>query len=90
MHPLNSEISKKQKYNAKWDTNSTKILLQGCTDEMHNSGKIDISFRAKRWELVLEYFNIRANKLYTQKQLKSRMDHLRNEWTLWKQLKGNN
>ena len=63
-------------------------MLQTCIDEIRNSGKPGISFRAKRWEFVLDYFNTWANKLYTQKQLKNRMDNLRNEWTLWKQLKG--
>ena len=88
MHMSQSEISEKQKNNAKWDFSITKILLEACMEEIRKCGKPGISFRAKRWEVVLENFNTRAKKTYTQKQLKNRMDNLKTEWAKWQQLKG--
>ncbi|WRX23052.1 Myb/SANT-like domain - like 7 [Theobroma cacao] len=88
MSPPNSKISKKPKQNAKWDLVTTNILLQVCMNEIPKYRKSKISFKIKRWEVVVKEFNTRTNKNYTQKQLKNRLDSLRNEWTLFKQLKG--
>ncbi|AET05430.1 Myb/SANT-like DNA-binding domain protein [Medicago truncatula] len=73
---------------AKWDTFSTKMLLDICMVEIHKCGKLGIAFRNKKWEEIRDEYNKRANKNYTQKQLKNRMDTLRGEWTIWKQLLG--
>lgn len=73
---------------AKWDPISTKILLDICMDEIRKSGKPGIAFRNKKWEEIREEFYKRANKNYTQKQLKNRLDNLRVDWTIWKQLMG--
>jgi len=56
--------------------------------EIRKCGKSGITFRNKKWEEIREEFNKRANKNYNQKQLKNRMDTLRNDWTTWKQLIG--
>ncbi|XP_061355112.1 uncharacterized protein LOC133299644 [Gastrolobium bilobum] len=55
-------------------------------DEIRTTGKSGIGFRNKRWEAILDKFNKRANKSYTQKQLKNRMDSLRSDLIIWKQL----
>ncbi|WRX23051.1 Myb/SANT-like domain - like 6 [Theobroma cacao] len=84
----NSKISKNKKKNAKWDLVTTNILLQVCMDEILKCRKLEISFITKIWEVVVKEFNTRANKNYTKKQLKNKLHSLRNEWILWKQLKG--
>ncbi|KAI9076985.1 hypothetical protein K1719_041061 [Acacia pycnantha] len=78
----------KEKHNARWDRYTTKNLLEICVKEISTSGKPGVSFKARRWEVVVDEFNKRANKNYNQKQLKNRLDNLKLDWTAWKQLLG--
>jgi hypothetical protein len=73
---------------AKWDALSTKTLLEICMDEIRKCGNPGIAFKHKKWEGIHEEYKKRANKSYTQKQLKNRLDSLRVDWTTWKQLLG--
>ncbi|KAI9115907.1 hypothetical protein K1719_012837 [Acacia pycnantha] len=81
-------MASKEKHNARWDRCTTKKLLEICVKEIHISGKPGVSFKARRWEVVVDEFNKRANKNYNQKQLKNRLDNLKLDWTTWKQLLG--
>ncbi|KAI9077784.1 hypothetical protein K1719_040270 [Acacia pycnantha] len=81
-------MASKEKRNARWDRCTTKKLLEICVKEIHISGKPGVSFKARRWEVVVDEFNKRANKNYNQKQLKNRLDNLKLDWTTWKQLLG--
>ncbi|KAI9071341.1 hypothetical protein K1719_046700 [Acacia pycnantha] len=65
-------MASKGKHNARWDRCTTKKLLEICVKEIHISGKPGVSFKARRWEVVVDEFNKRANKNYNQKQLKNR------------------
>lgn len=80
----NHEIPEK----AKWDPISTKMLLNICGDEISKTRKPGIAFKNKKWEEIRVEFNNRAKRNHTQKQLKNRMDSLRADWILWKQLTG--
>lgn len=82
--PFNTEILGK----AKWDSISTKMLLHICMDEIRKSGKPGIAFKNSKWEEIRAEFQKCANKNYTQKQLKNRLENLRVDWTAWKQLMG--
>ncbi|XP_045800098.1 L10-interacting MYB domain-containing protein-like [Trifolium pratense] len=74
---------------AKWNNpNDTKLLLDICIDEIRKCGKPGTGFRNKIWAEIREAFNKGADKKYSQKQLKNRMDNLKIDWTTWKQLKG--
>ncbi|XP_057432808.1 L10-interacting MYB domain-containing protein-like [Lotus japonicus] len=81
----NSESSRK---NAKWEPDSTKVILDICMEEVRGRGKPGITFKSKKWEDIREKFERRTNKSYTQKQLKSKMYNLRTEFVTWKQLVG--
>ncbi|KAI9085718.1 hypothetical protein K1719_032324 [Acacia pycnantha] len=81
-------MASKEKHNARWDRCTTKKLLEICVKEIRISGKPGVSFKARRWEVVVDEFNKRANKNYNQKQLKNRLDNLKLDWTTWKQLLG--
>ncbi|KAI9111132.1 hypothetical protein K1719_017743 [Acacia pycnantha] len=81
-------MASKEKHNARWDPYTTKNLLEICVKEIRISGKPGVSFKARRWEVVVDEFNKRANKNYNQKQLKNRLDNLKLDWTTWKQLLG--
>ncbi|KAI9079471.1 hypothetical protein K1719_038553 [Acacia pycnantha] len=81
-------MASKEKHNARWDPCTTNKLLEICVKEIRISGKPGVSFKARRWEVVVDEFNKRANKNYNQKQLKNRLDNLKLDWTTWKQLLG--
>ncbi|XP_057432803.1 L10-interacting MYB domain-containing protein-like [Lotus japonicus] len=81
----NSESSRK---NAKWEPNSTKVILDICMEEVRKRGKPGIKFKSEKWEDIREEFERQTNKSYTQKQLKSKMYNLRTDLVTWKQLVG--
>ncbi|KAI9110990.1 hypothetical protein K1719_018110 [Acacia pycnantha] len=52
-------MASKEKHNARWDRCITKNLLEICVKEIRISGKPGVSFKARRWEVVVDEFNKR-------------------------------
>lgn len=73
---------------AVWNEALVDVLCDLCIKEVEKNNRPNTHLNKDEWENVLSNFHKETGKNYTKKQLKNKWDALKEQWKLWKDLKG--
>lgn len=76
------------KASAVWSEQLVQIFCDLCMKEVDNNNRPNTHLSKEGYENVIRNFEKETGKIYTKKQMKNKWDNLKEQWKLWKDLKG--
>ena len=73
---------------AVWDVETVNIFCDMCIAEVDAGNRLGTHFSRVGWENMVANICKETNKVYSKVQLKTKLDALKNDQKLWKQLVG--
>ncbi|XP_062019007.1 L10-interacting MYB domain-containing protein-like [Rosa rugosa] len=73
---------------AVWNDGLVDVFCDLCIKEVDNNNRPHTHFNPEGWVNIINNFSKETGKEYTRKQLKNKWDSLKDQWKLWKELKG--
>jgi len=71
-----------------WDNDAVDILCDVCIAEIEAGNRPGTSFTKVGWENMVKNISEKTQRGYDKAQLKNKLELLKGEWKLWKQLIG--
>ncbi|XP_019239273.1 PREDICTED: uncharacterized protein At2g29880-like [Nicotiana attenuata] len=75
-----------ERHNAKWDEYAHIKFIELCEQEVRKGNRPNTYLSKDGWKNMVNEFNKKTGREYTRKQMKNHWDHMKAEWTLFKQL----
>ncbi|XP_068319734.1 uncharacterized protein [Pyrus communis] len=73
---------------AVWNAHNTSLFCDLCVKEVEVGNRPGTHFKKEGWENVSINLNKETGAEYSKQQLKNKWDALKEQWKLWKELKG--
>ncbi|CAN6576854.1 unnamed protein product [Malus baccata var. baccata] len=73
---------------AVWNAHNTSLFCDVCIKEVEAGNRPGTHFKKEGWENVSINLNKETGAEYSKQQLKNKWDALKEQWKLWKELKG--
>ncbi|CAN6716358.1 unnamed protein product [Malus baccata var. baccata] len=71
-----------------WNAHNTSLFCDVCIKEVEAGNRPGTHFKKEGWENVSINLNKETGAEYSKQQLKNKWDALKEQWKLWKELKG--
>lgn len=75
-----------ERHKAKWDEYAYINFIELCEQEVRKGNRPNTYLSKDGWKNMVNEFNKKTGLEYTRKQIKNYWDHMKAEWTLFKQL----
>nr|XP_016511023.1 PREDICTED: L10-interacting MYB domain-containing protein-like [Nicotiana tabacum] len=75
-----------ERHNAKWDEYAHIKFIELCEQEVRKGNRPNTYLSKDGWKNMVNEFNKKTGLEYTRKQIKNYWDHMKAEWTFFKQL----